>query len=192
MFANEALTILMDMDWDRCLDIGSGPGDHAYHLKDRGHVVTLDKHHPAEINKDYMFWKFYARFQAIWCSHVLEHQVDPGAFLQKIFSDLAVNGIAAITVPPSKPQIVGGHVTIWNQGLLAYNMILAGFDMRDAQIWQYGYNISAIVRKRHFHMPHLHNDSGDIIRLSPYFPKDWDIFEGFDGNNPEKLPTESE
>ena len=46
-------------------------------------------------------------------------------FLKKVHSLLNEGGYLAIIVPPRKPFIVGGHVTIWNAGLVLYNLILA-------------------------------------------------------------------
>lgn len=78
----------------------------------------------------------------------------------------------AITVPPLKNTIVGGHVSIWNAGLILYRLILAGFDCSEASVYRYGYNISVIVRKKTIHvLDKITYDKGDIRRLSPYWPK---------------------
>jgi len=186
MFANEALSVFSRMGWNIALDIGSGSGEHAEYLKaafpDR-HIITLDAHHPAQIRAPYLTHDFASQFDAIWCSHVLEHQEDCGAFIRKLNSDLKEGGAYAITVPPLKHDIVGGHVSLWNAGLLAYNLILGGFDLIDTHIWQYDYNISAVGVKRSFHMPHLMSDSGDIDKLAPFFPRAWKVTEGFHGSN---------
>ena len=96
----------------------------------------------------------------------------------------------AITVPPAMHQIVGGHLSVWNAGLLLYHLILAGFDCRNAHVCQYGYNISVILRKRLIELPALHYDSGDINRLAQFLPDG--LSEGFNGDI-RKLnwPTES-
>lgn len=88
-----------------------------------------------------------------------------------MYSDLKDDGIAALTVPPLKHEIVGGHVNLYNAGLLLYQMILAGFDCRNASIHTYDYNISIIVRKdRYVDLSGLTFDSGDINYLKQYFP----------------------
>jgi len=145
-------------------------------------VTTLSLIPPADIIGNYLDQWFPEGFDCIWASHVLEHQPNPNLFLQKVFSDLKDGGILAVTVPPMKPQIVGGHLTLWNAGLLIYNLIIAGFDCSEAKIIKHGYNISVIVEKRKAELPEdLHYDRGDILKLAHFFP--FPVTEGFDGNN---------
>lgn len=120
-------------------------------------------------------------YDAIWCAHVLEHQENVGEFLKKIHHSLSEDGLLCITVPPLKHNIVGGHLTLWNTGLLYYNLILAGFDCSKAIHKKYNYNISIIVRKKSItDFPNLFYDCGDIELLSKYFP--FKAKQGFDGN----------
>ena len=117
-------------------------------------------------------------YDAIWCSHILEHQLNVNIFLQKIHSLLNEGGYLSIIVPPRKPFIVGGHVSIWNAGLVLYNLILAGFDCsEECYIKQYDYNIGIIIKKKTItNMPeNLSMDKGDIELLSTYFPFPRDI-----------------
>ncbi len=129
---------------------------------------------------DYNNYQFKNKFDCIWASHVLEHQVDTHSFLKKTYKDLNIDGILAVTVPPLKHEIVGGHVSIYNMGLLLYRLILAGFDCSQAHCIRYGYNISIIVKKKPAKLPHLDYDSGDIDKLSHYFP--FKACENFHGN----------
>lgn len=99
--------------------------------------------------------------------------------IQKIYRDLSKNGVLAITVPPLKYSIVGGHLSLWNAGMLIYHLIMAGFNCSKAAILQYDYNISVIVRKKAAALPPLDHDSGDIERLKDYFP--FQVIEGFGG-----------
>lgn len=192
-FAGETLEkLIQDFDFSTVLDIGSGEGKHSDMLKNSGKKVTSidfgksiyfekrsDNH--TCIFGDYYTYNFDKQFDAIWASHVLEHQPNPNLFLKKIFSDLKEGGVLAITVPPLKQEIVGGHVTLWNAGLLMYQLIMAGFDCCDISIKSYGYNISVILKKKSImSYPDLSFDSGDIIKLKPYFPKG--ITEPFDGD----------
>lgn len=180
MRGDEALAALLEMEFELVFDIGSGAGYQAEVMRKAGkQVVTIDNHHPADIQKDFMALKKTAAPDAIWCCHVLEHQRNVGAFLERCFYHLASNGILAITVPPRKDEIVGGHVSLWNAGLLVYNVVLAGFDCRDAKVWTYGYNISLIVRKKKANIPPLSNGRGDIERLSELFPVP--VRHGFNG-----------
>ena len=102
--------------------------------------------------------------------------MDSGAFIRKLYKDLKLDGVCAITVPPAKHDIVCGHVSIWNAGLLLYNMVLCGFDCRAAAVKTYGYNISVIVQKK----PACGCDaSTPIEKLATYFPIE--VEQGFDG-----------
>lgn len=158
----------MECDFRSVLDIGSG-GGHAEVFRKHGKEVTTVNLYEADYVGDYNEMEL-GTFDCLWASHVLEHQPNPNLFLKKCFRDLNENGWLAVTVPPLKHEIVGGHVTLWNAGLLLYQLILAGFDCSKANVKTYGYNISVIVRKKHLSLPTLRMDFGDIETLAPYFP----------------------
>lgn len=176
--AEEALNKLLSMDFHSVLDVGSG-GVHADILREHGKSVTTINLYDADIVGDYLQINV-PRVDCIWASHVLEHQPNPNLFLRKCFNDLKKNGILAITVPPLKSEIVGGHVTLWNAGVLLYQLILAGFNCVHANVKTYGYNISVIVRKDPIDLPELKMDFGDIETLSRYFPML--VYNGFNGD----------
>lgn len=173
----------------RVLDVGSGEGKHAAVLRGNGvEVVTLDIAPPADHVCNFMDFNADGDFDALWVCHVLEHQPNPNAFLRKCLSLLTRNGWLVVTVPPMKDNIVGGHVTLWNAGLLLYHLILAGFECRHARVGTYAsgpgyppYNITAIVRRpdRPIALPALKMDNGDIETLAPFFPIP--VWHGFDG-----------
>ena len=162
------------------LDIGSGKGKHAKLFRKHGLEVTTIDLQKADVQADYMDWRSPEPFDCIWASHVLEHQRNPGLFLEKCRWDLKKDGILAITVPPRKDEIVGGHVTLWNAGLLLYNLVLAGFDCSKSSVLTEGYNVSVVVRKSPIKLPVLTCDHGDIDRLSEFFPIP--LKEGFNGH----------
>jgi trans-aconitate methyltransferase len=166
------------------LDIGSGDGEHARILRDSGlSVTTVSLQPPADHVGDFLQWDSRQRFDAIWACHVLEHQVNPGLFLVACRERLHPGGVLAVTVPPAKHEIVGGHVTLWNAGLLLYQLILAGFDCRRARVGTYGYNISVLVQRADAELPALRHDAGDIERLARWFPLR--VRHGFDGELPD-------
>jgi SAM-dependent methyltransferase len=187
LFGNEAaVKLAKDYSFKTVLDIGAGQPtgvNAANFFKELAKEVTRQ-----DINPDYkpdLLGDFNniatdKLYDCIWCSHVLEHQLNVNHFLAKIFHTLKDGGVLAITVPPLKEEIVGGHVTLWNAGLLLYNLILAGFDCRDAAVKTYGYNISVIVQKKAAILPDLLFDAGDIRTLNEFFPLG--VYEGFDGN----------
>ena len=173
----EALRKLVsDFEFHTVLDIGCGPGRHGQLFREAGKEVTgidIGRMCDGVIVADYLTHEFDRQFDCLWMSHVLEHQLNVNLFLQKAFRDLKVGGVLAVTVPPLKPNIVGGHVTLWNAGLLLYNLVLAGFDCSRARVKQYGYNISVLVEKAPAAVPYerLRFDRGDIELISPFFPK---------------------
>ncbi|TWU67667.1 class I SAM-dependent methyltransferase [Crateriforma conspicua] len=192
LLAMDALeTALKHCDFQTVLDVGSGAGKHAELFHQHGKsVTTIDfgksiyyqkrDQHRTDIIADYYKYQFDHPFDLVWASHVLEHQPNPNDFLKKVHRDTKEGGWVVITVPPLKHQIVGGHLSLWNAGMLLYHLVFAGFDCRTAWVKRSGYNISVIVDKRSIVLPELHYDSGDINRLSAFLPHG--LGEGFDGN----------
>ena len=180
IYANLTLQTLIDQ-FQTVLDIGSGAGKHAEILRKYGKTVTqLDfgksiyyqgkADNSKVLYTDYSIHEFDSQFDCLWASHVLEHQPNVNRFLVKMRADLKEGGILAITVPPLKHQIVGGHLNLWNAGLLLYHLVFAGFNCRNAHVRTYGYNVSVILRKEAIDLPPIDYDSGDIDRLSDFFP----------------------
>jgi SAM-dependent methyltransferase len=181
-FGSEPLVRLMEYDdVKRVLDIGSGAGTQARILRESGReVTTVSIIPPADFVGDYLSLMIPGDpWDAIWASHVLEHQPNPGLFLRHCHKDLRDGGVLVITVPPAKHNIVGGHLSLWNAGLLLYHLIVAGFDCRAARVsgcYVGGhddgvpYNLSVIVRKVNAVLPPLVCDNGDIERLAQFFP----------------------
>ena len=154
----------------KVLDIGSEDGSHAFYMKSKGmDVITLDLCHKADIKA---LWPVDLDFKvgAIWCSHVLEHSRNPGEFMDAFHKVLIPDGWLAVTVPPMKNEIVGGHVSTWNAGLLMYHLILGGFDCREAKVKTYGDNVSVVVQRKAVTLPELKYDSQDIEMLARFFP----------------------
>jgi SAM-dependent methyltransferase len=195
-FGGEALELTLRSlsQFSNVLDIGVGRGDHALVMLKEGHTVSgvdvgsrvkeeVASHAKFSFKHAY-FEQFIPEdpFDCIWASHVLEHILNPGQFLKRCYEFLEEDGIFAVTVPPLKHNIVGGHVSLWNPGLLLYHLILAGFDCSEAAVKTYGYNISVVVRKKPRELVHLKHDAGDIDLLAPFFPRGLDAKESFNGN----------
>ncbi len=170
MNGDKALERLLTMPFESVLDVGSGDGRHAAVLASAGKDVTTISLQPGAMFVGDFLAYAGAPVDCIWACHVLEHQRNVGLFLDKCFGDLKDGGILAVTVPPQKPELVGGHLTVWTLGRLLYNLILAGFDCSKATVMEYGYNISVIVGKRKAELPKLKMDFGDIELLAPFFP----------------------
>jgi len=155
------------------LDLGSGQKErHAKLIRQAGHTVeTVDFYDNNTYTGDYNSLEIKKVYDGIWCAHCLEHQLNVQSFLKKIKSNLKEGGWLAITVPPLKHQIVSGHLSLWNAGLLLYNLIIAGFNCEDAKVKTYDYNISIVVKNKSFELPQLNYNYGDLITLYDYFPK---------------------
>jgi len=190
-FAALGMQLLLDgFDFETVIDVGCGAGLHAEALAAHGKKVTLcdygksiyferiSSRHEVLIG-DFCEMEFPGRYDCVWASHVLEHQPDANRFLRKCADLLNEGGIACITVPPLKPELVGGHVSLWTPGHLVYQMVLAGFDCKEAVVARYGYNITVIAPKSTRPLPPVVYDNGDIDRLSDFFPGD--VREGTDG-----------
>ena len=180
--------LLKEYQFHSVLDIGAGALAHskvfAQHRKavtavDFGtsiynqHKVSTKAGEILEVIGDYNQICFAEKFDCVWASHVLEHQLNVHDFLRKAIDDLREGGVLAISVPPLKHEIVGGHASLWNAGLLLYRLVLAGMDCSSAKVLSYGYNISVIVEKRgsvDLQQIGLDFDAGDIRRIRPYLP----------------------
>jgi SAM-dependent methyltransferase len=124
-------------------------------------------------------------YDVVWATHVLEHSRNPGEFLDRCYDLLAPGGHFFVAVPPFKPEVVCGHMSLWTMGLLWYHLILAGFDVHNGHYKISGYNLFAHVRKpsQPIELPALRYDAGDIEALheAELWPKGADIYSGFDG-----------
>lgn len=173
------------------LDIGSGTGEQARSLRRQGRDVTeLDygeskyfvarKSPEKVIVGDFVIVDIPDQYDCAIASHVLEHQPNVNAFLAKLHSVVKEGGIVAISVPPMKQNIVGGHLTLWNAGLVLYNLVMAGFDCTRPWIRRYGYNLSVVIEKRSVTPSGLAYDTGDIDRIREFLPEGFS--EGFNGD----------
>lgn len=181
--AGDALEkLLKDYEFDSVLDVGCGRGTHTGILREHGKQVTATDYRAqfdGVVEGLYHDLEFEPH-DITWAAHVLEHQLNVHDFLTKLRRDTRVGGWTVVTVPPAKGSIVGGHVTVWNAGLLLYNLVLAGFDCSGASIKKYGYNITVIAQAQQFDLPRLNYDNGDINTLKPWLPEF--CSEGFNGD----------
>lgn len=110
-------------------------------------------------------------FDAIWCSHVLEHVQNPGLALAELHRVLKPDGQLFLIVPEYAPVLVGGHVsTGWNVGTLMYNLVLAGFDVRGGAFINHCWNVGGFVARGEMPAPGLRFDRGDLEVLADRFP----------------------
>lgn len=180
------------------LDIGTGSGEAARYFAGRGCAVSasgfdmaayLDNPLPQDVTvlPDLDVCAMGAlpdqSFDAVWCSHVLEHVMNVGQALAEIRRVLRPDGLLFLTVPDYSPFVVGGHVSPgWNLGIMMYVLILAGFDVRNGAFINHCWNNVAFVQKGDLPRLPLRHDRGDIETLAPLFPEGLTARQGMDGD----------
>lgn len=189
------LPYTLKYDFSSILDIGTGTftnivdffvqnGKEVYSI-DVSKRISYENENFHFIKGDFMKHDFKIKFDAVWASHVLEHVQDTGLFLDKVYEILEDDGVFFCIVPPHNTRILGGHVTTgWNIGILMYNLILSGFNVKEGRFKKHGYNIAGFVKKRKNKVlpKGMLFDEGDIEKLADYFP-DKDYFKhGFEGD----------
>lgn len=127
--------------------------------------------------------KYYNSFDIVWACHVLEHQRNVGLFLDNVYKIMKKDALLYLSVPPYKKNIVGGHLSVWNMGLLIYNLCLANFNVKEGRFKKYGYNIFSIVSKNiDIILPDLIYDKGDLETLKYSWNKENPLFQNINGD----------
>ncbi|MBI5939209.1 MAG: class I SAM-dependent methyltransferase [Caulobacterales bacterium] len=124
-----------------------------------------------------------ASFDAVWCAHVLEHTLNPGAALAEIRRVLRPGGHLFLSLPPYKHEVVGGHLTPgWNVGILMQVLVHAGFNVRDGSFVRRLNNIVAFVRRGEPPPDTLRRRNGDIEAMADLLPPSINAVQGFNGD----------
>ena len=118
--------ILCTESFETVLDVGAGELKHAKLFVDAGKTVdTVDfglstysrkSEAHVKVNQTYLgdfnSIEFKQKYDLVWCSHILEHQLNPNMFLKKVCQVVKEDGLVAIVVPPRKPFLTDGHVSM--------------------------------------------------------------------------------
>lgn len=187
-----AYKLLNDFEFTTILDVGAGACQHSDLFHRYGKRVTaLDLGESVyakqqgissyeKVTSNFFDEDFNGRtFDCVWASHVLEHQNNVSEFLGRCLDLTSEDGLLVIIVPPMKDEIERGHLSVWNAGLVLYNLAFMGIDCRNASVLSEGYNVSIIVSVKRRPAIELTWDSGDIEKLRPWMP-DF-VREPFDG-----------
>lgn len=194
--------LLDDFEFETVLDIGAGALEQSIMFAKHGKQVTAvdfgvsvyykefkteDGQSIKQVLGDFNHIEFSEQFDCVWASHILEHQPNVDIFLNKLVSLTRENGIIAITVPAFDHVIVGGHMSLWNAGLILYRLVLCGVNCANAHILSYGDNISVIVKKETISPEGIEYDCGDLRRIKPYLPAEMTYYsnprdEPYNGN----------
>ena len=185
--------------FDSILDIGFGHGEAAQFFVEHGKHVTVTGYDVAGYDVDpklleqiEVFENVPAEnmdcfedetFDAVWCSHVLEHSRNAGLLLDEIYRVIKPGGMLFILVPPYCIPVSGGHLNVgWHIGNMIYNLIFAGFDTANGSYVRHKHNIVAFVPKPHTPIPlpkDIRYDIGDIELLKDRFPmRSYQNFQG--------------
>lgn len=128
-----------------------------------------------------------SNFDALWCSHVLEHVGNVDAALSEMQRVLKPDGWLFLCVPLFKYEVVGGHIsTGWNVGIMMYRLALLGYDLRHGSFVRHGYNIAAMVQRgTSDSVPSgVKMANGDLELLSRHgrFPAGFELQQGTNGD----------
>lgn len=196
-FSHITLLALLKTEFNSVLDIGAGDGMASWMFKFLDKQVTslepagvyarLESNpgYVPDYTDDYTSINFDNKFDAIWCSHVLEHVRNPGNFLDKIFNDLKDGGTLALTVPYNDMTddllwCCFGHHNKYTHSLLVYQLICAGFDCSNISIANYMGQIGIILKKVPNNLVKI--DSGITNEnLAKFFPPSMEIKPGDSG-----------
>lgn len=170
------------------LDVGAGSLIHSDFFRQAGLDVTaIDmglstyfEHSNSVVSSgikfiidDFNNFRSSEKWDLVWASHVLEHQRNPGYFLEKLISHCAENGHLVVTVPLPHRNLWAGHLSTWSPGILIYNLVLCGIDCSNAEVIQGNSEFSICVSPKKIDLPrNLAYDQGDLEKLSNFLP-DW-------------------
>lgn len=206
LLAYEALErVINDFEHKSVLDIGCGQGIQGRIMQDYGKTVTgmtISKEKGYDggclsdvIYDDFLTTDLKEKYDVIWVSHILEHIMDVNIFLQKMKQVIAEDGCVAITVP-KETSILLPHIHTFSPGRLLRYLLCAGYDCRNVEILEYGYNISIILPKvkfieQSYDIDGFVNESRNSTgadEIFEYLPeevelkKSWDNIYFFDGD----------
>jgi len=182
--ASYALDYALALKPRTVLDVGSGGGYHAQEFRKNGSKVTCidfgtsiyaqnaENEGLEIIYADFNSYESPTRYDLVWASHILEHQRNPGQFIEKLVEQCAPDGYVCITVPDPHRNLWGGHLSLWTPGLLAYNVVMCGVDASDARFIRGSNEFSIIFQAKRVPVPNdLHYDYGDLQKLAKYLPQ---------------------
>lgn len=181
--ASAALKYAINLRPKKVIDIGSGGGEHALQFLNVGSdVLCIDygtsiyaKNQQSEqltvLKIDFNDFIPEKKFDLVWASHVLEHQLNVNIFIEKLNRCCSEDGHICITVPDFHRDLWGGHLTLWTPALLAYNVVMCGIDLSNAKFIRGINEFSIIYTPNRILLPkNLTYDKGDINLLKEFLP----------------------
>ena len=185
--------LIANYKFDTAIDIGCGHGDFFKYLNEKGVQVkgTGIDMMPEDkitykgfkyIKSNFNDYEPTENYDLIFSSHTIEHNPNTEEFLKNFFKFGKPGGLFCLVWPPPKPQIVGGHVHIFNLGIMMYNIIRTGVNCKNVKMIKVGYNLVIVGEYDFFDLPTLTYNRHEIEMLKDYFP--FPAVQAFDGDNP--------
>jgi SAM-dependent methyltransferase len=145
-----------------CIDIGK-----SVYFKKEKYNIGINR-----IYGNFNHMSIRKKYDLVWSSHILEHQRNPGLFLEKMINCCKSNGVIIMTVPYPHFRLLGGHLTLWTPGLLIYNLVMCGLNLKKAKIIEGKAEFSVLLKPKKVNLPStLSFDKGDIKKLRKFMPK---------------------
>ena len=134
-------------------------------------------------NSDFMVFDSSIQYDHVFCSHSLEHQLNPQLFIDKLVFHTEENGLLTIIVPPFDytDGIIAGHVSVFTPENLLYRLVLAGVDCSEAEVFKFPGNIGVSLKKKTIKLTEVEKSCGktheELFQMRRYFPSDakWQI-----------------
>ena len=106
---------------------------------------------------NFMNYPFSKQYNAVISSHVVEHVPNTEQFLNIIRQITVDNGNVCIIFPKPKPNVVGGHVHIFNPGIMLYNLTRIGIDCSDWKcvVKDYSFAVMGTMKKTNPILPQI-------------------------------------
>lgn len=138
--------------------------------KKRGVKVIVD-YYPSE--------KIKGKFDVVYHSDVLEHMIDPYAFLKQNYDDLNEEGLLIFTIPDSTDSLAYGdismvfhqHINYFDKDSLKNILELAGFSEINVEKSQFGGSLNCVARKRSSTVRNKKSVSGSERKFKNYVKK---------------------
>ncbi len=139
------------------LDIAVGQGKHTQAFISTGSKVTgidvmsepFEHDSYTHIKSPYESADLKEKFDLVWCCHTLEHMPNIQHFLLCLSDWIKDDGWLYIAVPTAlQNRIHIGHLTLWTPALLAYNLICAGWDCKDAKWYTEYLTIGMCIQRK--------------------------------------------
>ncbi len=191
--------LLKNNSFKTLLDVGCGPKALCSVIAKETNgceVVLVDLNPHSDVldkvgefyHKDFMDWDYwYKPFDHVFCSHSLEHQLNPQHFIDKLVKQTKEGGLLTIIVPPFDytDGIIAGHVSVFTPENLLYRLVLAGIDCSEAEVFKFPGNIGVSLRKKTIQLTEVEKSCGktheELFQMRRYFPSDavWETNPAF-------------